>query len=90
MPAQDAAAQGPQWWLAQLAARLAARGALRHPAAATAREIAAAATVGAVGLQQLELLTEVAEAARYAPHPPPATRLDAAAAAGAALLQELR
>jgi hypothetical protein len=87
---RDVAAQRPEWWLAQLAARLAARGALRHPAAATAREIAAAATVGPVGLQQLGLLTEVAEAARYAPHPPAPARLEAAAAAGAALLEELR
>jgi hypothetical protein len=80
----------PEWWLAQLAARLAERGALRHPHAATAREIAAAATVGPAGTQRLELLAEVAESARYAPQPPSQARLAAAAAAGVALLEELR
>lgn len=80
----------PDWWLAQLAARLAERGVLRHPDAATAREIAAAATVGPAGTQRLELLTEVAESVRYAPQPPSQARLAAAAAAGVALLEELR
>lgn len=87
---EAAPALWPGWWLEQLAARLAARGALRHPAAATAREITAAATLGPVALRRLELLTEIADAARYAPQQPSRASLDAAAEAGAALLEELR
>jgi hypothetical protein len=77
----------PDWWLAQLAARLAARGALRHPAGATAREIAAALSVAPPVTQRLATLVEVADEARFAALPPSQARLDAAAEAGRALLE---
>jgi hypothetical protein len=90
VPPAKSLRHGPEWWLAQLAARLAARGILRHPDAATAREIAAAAPVGVAGAQRFGLLIDVAESARYAPQSPSQAQLAAAAEAGVALLEELR
>lgn len=90
--AVDAAAvpESPGVWLAALAARLAARGLLRHPAGATPREIVAATPVDAGLAPQLRLLAAVADESRYAAQPPDPTRREAALAAGRVLVESLR
>jgi hypothetical protein len=85
-----AAPVSPGDWLAVLAARLAARGLLRHPAGATSREILAAAPSDARLATQWTLLATVADEARYAPRPPDPGRRSAALAAGLALAEALR
>lgn len=85
-----AAPVSPGDWLAALAARLAARGLLRHPAGATSREILAAAPVDARLEPLWTLLATVADEARYAPRPPEPARRAAALAAGQALAEALR
>lgn len=85
-----AAPASPGDWLAALAARLAARGLLRHPAGATSREILAAAPSDTRLAPQWTLLAAVADEARYAPRPPDPARCAAALAAGHALGEALR
>lgn len=84
------APDSPGDWLAAIATRLAARGLLRHPAAATAREIVAATPADTVVAAQLALLATVADESRYAPRPPDSMRRDAALAAGRAVSEALR
>jgi hypothetical protein len=80
----------PGDWLGTLAARLAARGLLRHPAGATSREILAAAPTDTRLAPQWALLATVVDEMCYAPQPPDPTRCDAALAAGRALAEALR
>lgn len=88
--AAGGAPDSPGGWLAAIATRLAERGLLRHPAAATAREIVAATPADTGIAAPLALLATVADESRYAPQPPAPTRRDAALAAGRAVSEALR
>lgn len=85
-----AAVQSPAWWLEQVALQLAARRRLPHPAGATPTEIAAAMRADTTLQPRLALLVAVVDAARYARDPPSSADIEAAVAAGGALLERLR